>query len=115
MLTISRSQQGGVVIFKVDGRVDSDGAHEVEEHLKEAIDNDHYHIIVDLSKTNYLNSAGLRVFAGTLTQCQAHNGDLKLSGPNAKIMRILQIIGFDMFFNIYDTVEDALNDPPNPD
>jgi anti-sigma B factor antagonist len=65
-------------------------------------------MILDMSQVRYINSAGLRTLADILTQNKANNGDLKLINLNPKVQRVFQIIGFDKFFTIYPTVEDAL-------
>jgi anti-sigma B factor antagonist len=108
MLTINRWDKDGKQVFVIDGRVDTDGAHQMEEQLTKSITDGNYHIVLDLSETNYLNSAGLRILADVLTQCRDKGGDVKLAAPNSKVMRVLEIIGFDKFFNVFLTVEDAL-------
>jgi anti-anti-sigma regulatory factor len=35
---------------------------------------------------------------------------LKLVAVNRKVLRVLRIIGFDRFFTLYDTVEEAIAD-----
>jgi anti-sigma B factor antagonist len=108
MLTISQREQDGKLILHLDGRVDGDGATRIEETLLGAVKEGHYHLVLDLSQTNYLNSAGLRVFADVLTQCRQNGGDVQIAAPTLKITRVLQIIGFDKFFNIYPTLEAAV-------
>jgi anti-sigma B factor antagonist len=107
MLTISKKQQDHFMILNLDGRVDADGSLQLQTVLKGLFEANHYEIILDLSKTDYLNSAGLRAFADTLTKCRDHGGDLKLVAPNSKIMRLLEIIGFTMFFKIFNDLDTA--------
>lgn len=109
MLTITHTEQNGNHIYQIDGRVDTDGANQLETELSQAIDNGTNHIVLDLSQTNYLNSAGLRILADALTRCRDKQGDVKLAAPNIKVMRVLEIIGFDKFFNVYDSIELAVN------
>jgi anti-sigma B factor antagonist len=108
MLTISHDHQGNKVVYQLHGRVDGDGAAQMQELLRGALKDGQYHLVLDLSHTNYLNSGGLRVLADLLTQCRQNGGDVKLAAPNPKIMRILEIIGFDKFFNVYPTVDAAV-------
>lgn len=108
MLTISQRQQEQVTIFQVDGRVDTDGALQLETVMKAALQNECYILVLDLSKTNYLNSSGLRTLADMLTQCRKNGGDLRLAAPIPKVMRLMEIVGFDMFFKIYPNVEAAV-------
>ncbi|MBI5931060.1 MAG: STAS domain-containing protein [Chloroflexi bacterium] len=109
MLNISQSQQGDKIVFQVDGRVDGDGATKMEDILRSVVNAGHHQLVLDLSQTNYLNSAGLRILADVLTQCRQSGGDVQLAAPNLKIMRVLEIIGFDKFFHVYPTLDAAIH------
>jgi anti-anti-sigma factor len=109
MLTITRTEVAHAHVYVIDGRVDTDGAYQLEKRLNESIDNAHYELVLDLSQTNYLNSAGLRILADALTRCRQQGGNVKLAAPNIKVMRVLEIIGFDKFFEIFPTVEKAVH------
>jgi anti-sigma B factor antagonist len=110
MLTISKNEQSGYLVYTIDGRVDTDGARQMESTFREALASGYYMFVLDLAKTNYLNSAGLRILADVLTQCRNNDGDCRLAAPNTKVTRVLEIIGFDKFFNVYASVDAALAD-----
>jgi anti-sigma B factor antagonist len=109
MLTITHQEQNGKQVFGIDGRVDADGATQMEQTITKVLNAGKYQLVLDLSQTNYLNSAGLRVMADVLTQCQDKGGDVKIAAPNLKITRVFEIIGFDKFFHVYETIEAALS------
>jgi len=66
--------------------------------------------VLDLSGVTYINSAGLRTLADFLTRNRASGGDLHLVSLSPKVERVFKIIGFDRFFDIYDSVEEATAD-----
>ena len=107
-MNITEREQKGVTIFLLDGRVDSEGAVDLDLALQAATSEGKNKMILDMSQVRYINSSGLRTLADILTQNKAEGGDLKLVNLNPKVQRVLQIIGFDKFFAIYATVEDAL-------
>jgi len=107
-MNITEHQQGDITIFKINGRVDTSSAAEMDSVLQTALEAGKYKIALDLAELRYISSAGLRTFADVLTQNKNAGGDLKLVSVNPKIMRILQIIGFDQFFNIHDTMDEAI-------
>jgi anti-sigma B factor antagonist len=109
-MNITQSEKNGVTIFVLDGRVDSDGAVELDQALQTSTSEGKYHMILDMSAVRYINSAGLRTLADILTQNQANGGDLRLVDLNPKVQRVFQIIGFDKFFTTYATLEDAMVD-----
>ncbi len=109
-MQITSREEGGVIVFELEGRVDSSGASQMDDALQNAIAGGHYKLVLDMSGTSYINSAGLRTLADILTQCQANKGSLKLVAPGPKVERVLKIIGFDRFFKLYATVAAATAD-----
>lgn len=107
-MNITSQEQNGIMILNLDGRVDSEGAIDLDLALQTAVADGHFKLILDMSKVRYLNSAGLRTLADVLTQNREQDGDLKLVALNPKVARVFQIIGFDKFFNIYDDLDGAL-------
>jgi anti-anti-sigma factor len=104
---ISRSDSNGITVFTLEGRVDSMGASEMDEMLQTTVSNGHYKIILDMTHVTYINSAGLRSLADILTQSRAQKGDLRLVALSPKVERVFKIIGFDKFFETYDSLEKA--------
>lgn len=109
-MNISERDHNGITIFTLEGRVDSEGAVDLDLALQAATAEDKYKLILEMSQVRYINSAGLRTLADILTQTQRQNGDLKLVNLNPKVQRVFQIIGFDKFFHIFSSVEEALAD-----
>jgi anti-anti-sigma factor len=108
-MNITEREQNGITIFVLDGRVDSEGAIDLDLALQSAISERKFKLILEMSEVRYINSAGLRSLADILTQAKQNNGSLKLVDLNPKVHRVFQIIGFDRFFDLYDTIEDALS------
>ncbi len=107
-MNITERQQDDITIFMLEGRVDSEGAVDLDLALQTATAEDKYKLILEMGEVRYINSAGLRTLADILTQAQANDGDLKLVNLNPKVQRVLQIIGFDKFFNLYETIDNAV-------
>lgn len=107
-MNITEREQNGVTIFVLDGRVDSEGAVDLDLALQTATSEGKHKMILDMSEVRYINSSGLRTLADILTQNKDSGGDLKLVNLNPKVQRVLQIIGFDKFFSICQTVEEAV-------
>jgi anti-sigma B factor antagonist len=109
-MNITENRQGPISTFTLQGRVDSVGAVELEQALYEALGAGRIQIILDLSQVTYINSAGLRILADVLTQNQANGGNLVLVAPSSRVRRVLQIVGFDRFFRMFDNIESAVRE-----
>ncbi len=107
-MNISERSEQGVTIFKIDGRVDSNGAVDLDLALQTTVNEGSYRLILDMAEVRYINSAGLRTLADILTQSKQNGGDLKLVALNPKVRRVLEIVGFDNFFTTYDDVASAI-------
>ncbi len=106
-MKISQSEDKGLVLFTLEGRIDSVGAGELDEALQKVAAVGKYKMVLEMSNVQYINSAGLRTLADILTQNRNHNGDLRLVALNPKVERVFRIIGFDKFFDTYDTLQEA--------
>jgi len=109
-MQITSRDENGNAIFVLVGRVDSVGAAELDQALRSAAAEGKRKMVLDMSGVSYINSAGLRTLADMLTQNRANNGDLRLVALNLKVERVFKIIGFDKFFQTYNTVEEAIAD-----
>ncbi len=107
-MNITRHDTHGISVFLLDGRVDSSGAIELNDALQAAAAEGVHQMVLDMAEVHYMNSAGLRTLADILTRNRANGGDLLLVAPNPKVERVFKIIGFDKFFNTFDTVDLAL-------
>ena len=109
-MNIIERDQNGVTVFELDGRVDTQGAVDMDLALQAAVSAGKHKMVLDMADVGYISSAGLRTLADVLTKNREQGGDLKLVALNRKVVRVLRIIGFDKFFSLYDTVEAAIAD-----
>lgn len=109
-MNIIERDQNGISVFELDGRVDTQGALDMDLALQAAAAGGKNKMVLDMAKVGYISSAGLRTLADLLTKNRESGGDLKLVALNRKVLRVLRIIGFDKFFSLYDTLEAAIAD-----
>ena len=109
-MNINERTEQGVTVFDLDGRIDTEGALDLDMTLQAAASAGKHKMVLDMGRVGYISSAGLRTLADILTHNREAGGDLKLVGLNRKVLRVLRIIGFDKFFSIYDTLEEALGE-----
>lgn len=109
-MNITERDIDGIMIYTLEGRVDIQGAIDMDTTLQNAVQEGKHKMVLDMSELRYISSAGLRTLADVLTKNKDAGGDLKLCALNRKILRVFQIVGFDKFFAIYETVDDAVAD-----
>jgi len=94
------------------GDVTSADIDELEELFQRFLALNHYNVIVDLARVNYIGSAGLALLIRyTNTFCRWGRGDLHLAAPSTAVSNLLQVAGLvteeRSHFSIYPTVSAA--------
>ena len=97
-MTIEKTVNEQTTILKVDGRLDTSTAPELEAALKEAADSADK-IVLDFSKLDYVSSAGLRVLLATHKKMAAKGG-MTVTGVNDIVNEIFEITGFSDILDI---------------
>jgi anti-sigma B factor antagonist len=99
------------VVVAPDGRLDHDNCDAfragMQPHLEKAAASGQ-RIVLDLSRLEYVSSAGLRCFMLAAKQAGSHGGKIVLAALRPVVAEIFQISRFDMLFETYPTVREAL-------
>ena len=101
-------EENAITVYRIEGRIDNDGAAQLDAALREGLNAGKYRMVVEMAQVPYINSAALRALADITTQAREHSGDLKLAALSPQVRRVLQIVGFDQFAAIYETVPEAV-------
>jgi anti-anti-sigma factor len=64
--------------------------------------------VLDLSKVDYISSAGLRVLMLARKQAKAQGGTLVVAGLTPVVKEIFEISRFTVVFEVFASVRDAL-------
>ena len=92
MLKIDKTENGTKTIFKLEGKLDTITAPELEKELEDSLDGVE-ELIFDFTGIEYISSAGLRVILNTQKQ-MLEQGEMELVGVNEIIMDIFEVTGF---------------------
>lgn len=122
-------QQGRVpiTVIKVKGNVDASTYEAFQAVAESEFDKGARYVLLDLTEVAYISSAGFRAVSqifkllrsqlSTAAQAQMSQGlrdgsykapNLKLLGPNPRVLEALKLAGFDTFLEIHDNLEKAV-------
>ena len=62
----------------------------------------------DLTALEYVSSAGLRCVLAIAKKLKASEGTLALCGLSGLVKEVFSVSGFDSFFPVYETVDEAI-------
>ena len=63
--------------------------------------------MLDATKLDYIDSAGIGAPVSALTNVKKAGGDLRLAGAKDRILRLFTMTGVDRLLTIYPTLADA--------
>ncbi len=98
-----------IVTVAPQGRLDTVRAVDFRKQLQGLIDSGVKNLVLDLSQTPFLDSAGMAVLVSALKQCREQGGDARMVWPEAEpVRRILALTKFDRVFQMKNSVEEAV-------
>ena len=106
----SVGREGEIRILELEGIVDTVSCAEMRDILEKIIDKGIIRIIVDMSRVEYVSSAGWGVFAGAIEDLRAVGGDIKIFGMDVEVYRIFKLLEFDKVLHSFDIMAEALED-----
>ena len=106
-MTTEVTQHDSVVVARVAGRVDAYTSPALDQAVA-GLPGAGRHLVLDLSGTDYMSSAGLRVLLGLAKRARAEGFQLRLSGLAASVSEVLEIAGFVPLFEIRESEASAL-------
>ena len=100
MLHINKARQNGVMIFELEGRLDTGSAPMLQDAVDEEI-GDAASVVFDFKKLEYLSSSGLRILLTTQQIMEdTDRPDVTVQGANADIRGVFAVTGFDNVLNV---------------
>ncbi len=105
-----KDAEKGYVVLSLIGDLDMWSLHLAKQEMQKLIDDGKVKVVLDLERTNYIDSAGLGFFIGTLKKLKNAGGELMLINLNAYIYGIFQLIQLQHIIKTYDSLEEASKD-----
>lgn len=107
-MQIVETNENGVTVLTVSGRMDTNTAPEAEKVIARQIDGGARHLLLDLEGLEYMSSAGLRALLLGAKKSKATGATLALAGVRPEIKEVLVVSGFVSFFKIHANKSEAL-------
>lgn len=102
-MTVSERSAGGVTILDVAGNVTlNDGAEQVRDKVRSVLKEGQRHLLVNLAKVSYMDSAGLGELVQAYSTVAKNGGKLKLVGPTKRLRDLLVITKLATVFESFD-------------
>jgi anti-anti-sigma factor len=106
---ISDERQGGLAVAHVEGEIDASNVKWIESRLRALLTNQSDGLVVDLSATTYLDSAGIALWFALAADLRQHQQHLRLVVVDgSSIARMVALTALDEAVPTHPTLETAL-------
>jgi len=95
-------------LIQLKSILDASTVDELEHVLNYLFSQGKFKLVIDLSKVEFVSSAGWGVFVGELKKIREHQGDLKLSGLQPDVLDVFLLLELDTLIETYVTAEEAI-------
>ncbi len=97
---VSISHADGVAIVQVTGDLDCYTAPRLRAAMLELVAEGSNHVVLDVSKSSFIDSTGLGVLVGGLRRFRQEGGDMVLRSPTSTTITLLEVTGVIKLFEI---------------
>lgn len=108
LMQIAVEERDTGLVIRLSGHMGHASVDELNRVFDEWLGKGSQNFIMDMSRLQYISSAGLRCFFEASTKISNLKGKLLLCGMQAEVRQIFDVSGFTSFFLIYDTLQNAL-------
>ena len=106
---IKRSQdESGIHVLEVTGSLDAHNFEELEHVFDSYFDQGIYNLIVEITRLEYVSSAGVGVFIGAAGRAQANEGNIVAVAPKESVREIFDLLGVTHIFPVVDNHKKAI-------
>jgi anti-anti-sigma factor len=99
----------GITIVDLVGRLETMTSGPARVEMNKIVKDGATKILINLEKTEYISSAGLRVLLTTSKLLKNIDGKMKICSANEQIAGVLKISGFNSLLSICESEKDALS------
>ena len=108
MVEIETEQIESTHVIRVTGDIDAGSSIHLDNALKSAQEDGEKMIAIDLTKLDYISSAGLGVFISHIDEFSSKEIKLVLFGINETVKQVFEILGLEKLISITETEKQAI-------
>lgn len=108
-MEITTKDVNDVKVVQIEGELDTGSSPEVQSHLDQLREQGAKKILLDMTKLDFISSAGLRVLLSTAQELKGDGGELRLCNLNETVKEVFDISGFSTLLMVLETEDSALS------
>ncbi len=101
-------KRDGFTVVITDERLDICNGPKLREAVKGLAQEPVFRLVLDMAKTRFIDSIGVHTLLSLYDIMKKKNANLKISTPTPRVLETFKKMGLDRLFEIYDSVESAM-------
>jgi anti-anti-sigma factor len=107
-IQVSVRETDGATIIDLVGDVTTFAEEAINQAYQSASSDGAVNIIFNFRENDYINSAGIAILIGVVTEARKRDQRLLITGLSAHFQKIFRMVGLTQYADIYPSVDDAL-------
>ena len=104
----TKQLDSGIALVTIAGRlVLGKDQPQLEAVVTDSLQQGRKRFVFDLAALDYADSSGIGTLVACLTKIKKADGDLRIAGANARMLRLFQITGVESLMSLYPSVAAA--------
>ncbi|MDX1524019.1 MAG: STAS domain-containing protein [Anaerolineae bacterium] len=112
-IQVSIREEGNVTVIDLVGDVTTFAEEAINQAYQSASSDGATNVIFNFRENDYINSAGIAILIGVVTEARKREQKLLMTGLSAHFQKIFRMVGLTQYADLYPTVEDALSSLSN--
>lgn len=101
-------KRNDVTVITMDDRFDDAVGRTLKSMIQNICEQTTIKLVIDLSKTNFIDSTANGVLVSSWRSVKKNNGDMKIAGPSSHLKSLFRLTRLNTVVEIFDDVEAAL-------
>ncbi len=97
-----------IILIVLNGYIDTYNSVYFQKQIGKVVSAGFVNLVFNCASLNYVSSTGIGSFTAFLKLVKPKGGDIVLLSIQPKVYEVFQLLGFSQFFNIRETVEEAV-------
>jgi anti-anti-sigma factor len=107
-LSVSIRERDGVAVIDLIGDVTTFAEEKINGAYAKVTESGAKQILLNFRQNDYINSAGIAILIGVVTEVYRNGQRLAVSGLSQHFQRIFRMVGLSQYIDIYQDEEEAL-------
>ncbi len=107
-LTVSTRQREGIAIVDLMGDVTTFAEEKINTAYREVTNQGVRQVLLNFRQNDYINSAGIAILIGVVTEVNRNNQKLAFSGLSQHFQKIFRMVGLAQYADIYQNEDEAV-------